>query len=214
MVSGLVDAVSILRLDRVFVANMTGNVVFVGLGLARARGFSIGVSLTALAGFVAGAAGATVMPRRWQSDRATLLRTSAMAKTLFAAPVVGVAAVFGIAPNRPVVYLFTAALAISMGIQNALVARLGVPDLTTTVLTTTLTRLVVDVSSGKWRRPENAYRGASVACLLLGALVGAVLVRQVNAVSALALGLLLLAAVGMVAHSGAVRRAAWTAFPE
>lgn len=37
-VTGLVDAVSILRLGRVFVANMTGNVVFTGFALTGARG--------------------------------------------------------------------------------------------------------------------------------------------------------------------------------
>ena len=37
-VSGVVDAVSILSLGRVFVANMTGNVVFVGFAIAGAPG--------------------------------------------------------------------------------------------------------------------------------------------------------------------------------
>ena len=38
MLVGVVDAVSILSLGRVFVANMTGNVVFVGFALAGASG--------------------------------------------------------------------------------------------------------------------------------------------------------------------------------
>ena len=49
--TGIVDAVSILSLGRVFVANMTGNVVFVGFALAGAKGFSLAASLFALAGF-------------------------------------------------------------------------------------------------------------------------------------------------------------------
>src|SRR5579859_3544414 len=53
-VTGLVDAVSILRLGRVFVANMTGNVVFTGFALTGAPGFSLSASLFALAGFLAG----------------------------------------------------------------------------------------------------------------------------------------------------------------
>jgi hypothetical protein len=36
VVTGLVDAVSILRLGRVFVANMTGNVVFTGFAVTGA----------------------------------------------------------------------------------------------------------------------------------------------------------------------------------
>ena len=51
LVTGLVDAVSILVLGRVFVANMTGNVVFAGFAIAGAPGFSLGASLFALAGF-------------------------------------------------------------------------------------------------------------------------------------------------------------------
>ena len=38
VVTGLVDAVSILALGRVFVANMTGNVVFIGFALVGAPG--------------------------------------------------------------------------------------------------------------------------------------------------------------------------------
>ena len=49
VVTGVVDAVSILRLGRVFVANMTGNVVFSGFALVGAPGFSLSASLAALA---------------------------------------------------------------------------------------------------------------------------------------------------------------------
>src|SRR3979409_679576 len=57
VVTGVVDAVSILRLGRVFVANMTGNVVFSGFALVGAPGFSLSASLAALAGFLVGALG-------------------------------------------------------------------------------------------------------------------------------------------------------------
>src|SRR5213592_2133304 len=56
VLTGVVDAVSILSLGRVFVANMTGNVVFVGFALAGASGFSLSASVSALAGFLVGAA--------------------------------------------------------------------------------------------------------------------------------------------------------------
>ena len=55
VVTGVVNAVSILRLGRVFVANMTGNVVFSGFALVGAPGFSLSASLAALAGFLVGA---------------------------------------------------------------------------------------------------------------------------------------------------------------
>ena len=56
VLTGVVDAVSILSLGRVFVANMTGNVVFIGFAVAGASGFSLAASISALAGFLAGAA--------------------------------------------------------------------------------------------------------------------------------------------------------------
>ena len=54
VVTGLVDAFSYLTLDHVFVANMTGNVVFLGFALAGARGFSVAASSLALGSFAAG----------------------------------------------------------------------------------------------------------------------------------------------------------------
>ena len=50
VVTGLVDATSYLKLDHVFVANMTGNVVFLGFGIAGASGISVWASLTAMIG--------------------------------------------------------------------------------------------------------------------------------------------------------------------
>src|SRR5580658_7971980 len=51
LVTGLVDAFSYLVLGHVFVANMTGNVVFLGFALAGAPGFSIAASVVALVSF-------------------------------------------------------------------------------------------------------------------------------------------------------------------
>src|ERR1700738_3431376 len=56
VVTGAVDAVSILRLGHVFVANMTGNVVFLGFALGGSSGCSVSASLVALGAFLVGAA--------------------------------------------------------------------------------------------------------------------------------------------------------------
>jgi Protein of unknown function (DUF1275) len=53
--TGLVDAVSVLGLGRVFTANITGNVVFLGFAAVGVPGFSIARAVVALAGFVVGA---------------------------------------------------------------------------------------------------------------------------------------------------------------
>src|SRR6202011_395550 len=73
VVTGVVDAVSILALGRVFVANMTGNVVFTGFALVGAPGFSLSASLSALAGFLVAAALFGVFARRTEGDRGLLL---------------------------------------------------------------------------------------------------------------------------------------------
>jgi uncharacterized membrane protein YoaK (UPF0700 family) len=55
VVTGVVDAVSYLALGYVFVANMTGNVVFLGFALAGAPSLSAPASLAALGAFLLGA---------------------------------------------------------------------------------------------------------------------------------------------------------------
>ena len=57
LLTGLVDAVSYLKLGHVFVANMTGNVVFLGFAIAGAGGLSVTASLIALGSFLIGALG-------------------------------------------------------------------------------------------------------------------------------------------------------------
>src|SRR2546428_12747605 len=70
--TGLIDAISVLGLGRVFTANMTGNIVFLGFALAGVPGFSPSRSLIGLAAFLAGAGvggrrggAAGAPPHRW-----------------------------------------------------------------------------------------------------------------------------------------------------
>src|SRR4249920_2019098 len=69
VVTGLVDATSFLKLGHVFVANMTGNVVFLGFGIAGAGGISIWASLTAIGSFLVGGLAGGRIGARWSSDR-------------------------------------------------------------------------------------------------------------------------------------------------
>ena len=73
VVTGLVDAFSYLVLGHVFVANMTGNVVFLAFALTGAKGFSIGASLAALAAFVVGALGSGRLVARLGPRRGRML---------------------------------------------------------------------------------------------------------------------------------------------
>src|SRR6266571_3130867 len=77
-VTGIVDTVSVLGFGRVFTANMTGNVVFLGFAVAGVSEFSIARSLTALAAFLAGAIlGGRLGSRTAEPGRLRWLRTAA-----------------------------------------------------------------------------------------------------------------------------------------
>jgi uncharacterized membrane protein YoaK (UPF0700 family) len=52
MLTGLVDAVSCLKLGHICVADRTGNVVFPGFAVADAHEFSVPASLTAIGTFL------------------------------------------------------------------------------------------------------------------------------------------------------------------
>jgi uncharacterized membrane protein YoaK (UPF0700 family) len=54
--TGLVDAVSYLGLGRVFAANMTGNIVLLGFGIAGSAGLPVVAPLVSLGAFLAGSA--------------------------------------------------------------------------------------------------------------------------------------------------------------
>jgi uncharacterized membrane protein YoaK (UPF0700 family) len=199
-VTGIVDAVSILALGRVFVANMTGNVVFAGFAVAGAAGFALAASLAALAGFLAGAAAGGRLIRRLGHDRARLLASGSGFQLVLvaAAFALTVAAGSGLSPDsRDIV---AALLAVGTGMQNAVARRLAVPDMTTTVLTMTLTSIAADIRTGK---PSAAFdrRLLSVATMLAGAVGGAELVLHLGP----AAGLALAAAVLGVVTAAAVR---------
>jgi uncharacterized membrane protein YoaK (UPF0700 family) len=74
-----------------------------------------------------------------------------------------------------------AVLALAMGMRNAAVRLLGIRDLTTTVLTQTLTGLAADSRFAGGSDPRAGRRIGAVACMLAGALAGALLLRQVDA---------------------------------
>ncbi len=180
LLTGVVDATSYLSLGHVFVANMTGNVVFLGFAIAGAGGLSVASSLIALAAFLLGAQVGCRAGERWREHRGHLLRGGgAVQSTLVAVAFVLAAASAAPAPQG-VRYAIVAVLAVAMGIQNQLAAQLAVPELTTTVLTKTLTGLAAG-----GRADTSVRRVVSVAAMALGALAGGLLVLHVSVAAAL-----------------------------
>jgi uncharacterized membrane protein YoaK (UPF0700 family) len=172
-VTGLIDAASVLGLGRIFTANMTGNVVFLGFALSGVQELSIAASVIALGGFLAGAAWGGRLVRA--DARAALPATLALiVLLLFVATLVAALADARLTLPRGAVLVL---LAMPMGLQNAVVRRLAVPDMTTTVLTLTLTGIAADSSLAGGTNPRLPRRVAAVVVMLLGAMAGASLLR-------------------------------------
>ncbi|WP_217143524.1 YoaK family protein [Streptomyces sp. AC627_RSS907] len=210
VVTGLIDAVSYLALGRVFVANMTGNVVFLGFALAGAPGLSVTASLVSMVSFLTGALAGGRYGTRFAAHRGRLLGvTTAVQSVLVAGTVTAVALAHG-EVTGPVRYTLIVLLGIAMGMQNAVARRLGVPDLTTTVLTLTLTGLAADSSPAGGAAPRPGRRVLSVLAMFLGALAGALLLRHAELVHVLGLSLMLLVVTSVAVHRLSASAPAWT----
>ncbi|KQS98838.1 YoaK family protein [Cellulomonas sp. Leaf395] len=175
--TGIVDAVGYLGLDRVFTANMTGNVVILGMALAGADDLPVAGPALALVGFLAGAAlGGRVLrtaPAGWSHRTSgTFAATGVLAVGL------GVGA-FVAPPVEGTVWalVVTTLLAVAMGLQAASARRLAVKDVTTVVVTSTLTGLAADSRLAGGTGDGWARRSLAVALILVGAAVGALLLN-------------------------------------
>ncbi|GAA1982637.1 YoaK family protein [Amycolatopsis minnesotensis] len=198
MATGVIDAVCYLRLGKVFVANMTGNIVFLGVSLSPGTGFSIAGSLVALAGFVIGAAVGGRLGRRFRGSPRRWLGLAfgvESAVLLVIAALVLVGVLDGAGPV--LVKVFVGVLGVCFGFQNATILVLSPPDLTTTVLTRTLTGLVADGVLGGGKDAKIHRRLGSVVAIFAGAGVGALLLR-VSFSGTLLFAVVLVASAGLV----------------
>ena len=194
-VTGLVDAVSYLRLGHVFVANMTGNVVFLGFSVDPRSGLSAAASVIAIAGFVLGAfAGGRAAHHLAARHPGPWLASACTAEAL----IIGAVAALTGAGLLPYTgdgrFATIAILAAALGVQNSTVRHLGAPDLTTTVLTLTLTGVAADstLAGGPGSKPHR--RLGSVAVMLAGAAAGAGIL-QLSPTAVLAIAAILAAVV-------------------
>lgn len=181
--TGMVDAASILGMDKVFTANMTGNIVFAAFAAVGAEGFHMPYYLAALAAFMTGAA---IAGRIWRlSPKGRLshwLVIAAMVESALLVLAGGLAMLFESSGLRhaalvPVLIALTAG---AMGFRNAVVRQLKVPDLSTTVLTLTITGLASDSHLAGGDGANQRTRLAAVCMIFAGAAAGAALVIAVG----------------------------------
>jgi uncharacterized membrane protein YoaK (UPF0700 family) len=209
LVTGIVDAVSYLRLGHVFVANMTGNVVFLGFAIAGGAGLSVPTSLAAIAAFLLGAFGGGRLVLLAPHHRGHILRVASAVQ----AALIGVALVLALLASEPLSsgarYALLVPLAVAMGVQNAAAQRLAVPELTTTVLTKTLTGLASEGRIAGGPSSRLGRRLLAVLAMLLGALAGALLALELSIAVALAAAGALVGGVAIAAHLASRPDAAW-----
>lgn len=176
--TGLVDAISVLGLGRVFTANMTGNIVFLGFAAAGAPDFSVARCSIALGGFLLGALlGGRIGAGMMHSSRRRWLLTVAILESglLFVSASIAQGYEMNAAASSSSLYGLIALTAVAMGLRNATVRRMGVPDLTTTVLTLTLTGMAADSSLAGGSNPRFLRRLGSVLAIFAGSALGVAL---------------------------------------
>lgn len=197
-VTGLIDAVSYLVLGHVFVANMTGNVVFLAFAFAGASGFSILASLVALCSFGLGALGGGLLGARLGQHRGRLLSLATLLQACLLAASVVLAALSSHPLRVSSSYGLIVLLGIAMGLQNATARKLAVPDLTTTVLTLTIVGIAADSRIVGGSGSRAGRRLIAVAAMFVGALVGGLLLFHVSIVLPLVIALIIIAGVAVV----------------
>jgi uncharacterized membrane protein YoaK (UPF0700 family) len=169
LITGMIDAVSFLGLGHIFTANMTGNIVFVGFALAGSHLVSPRRSLAALVAF---AAGGLAGGRLANSPTRSPIRTLRLGVGIEAL----LLAVAAVSPGGAYAAIMLTALA--MGLRNACVRKIGVADLTTTVLTLTVTGLAADSRVAGGAGPRRDRRIASILAMGAGAWLGGALEQQ------------------------------------
>lgn len=175
--TGINDAVGYLGLDKVFTGNMTGNVVVLGMALAGGSSLPIVGPALALVGFMAGAAIAGRLLKRatrsWHGLTTVVFASVAVLMLALGTTLLLV----GNHPSRPVGVTITTTAALAMGLQAAAARVVAVKDVTTVVVTSTITGLAADSVFGGGKGGGTARRITAVVAILLGALAGAALLK-------------------------------------
>ena len=195
--AGCVDAACYLGLEQVFTANQTGNTVLLGIAVGEGSGHAVLRSSLSLGGFVAGVLIAAVAlrgtPQGWRPRVAAVLALEAAVLALIAAlwEPLGVDALI-------------VGLSVAMGLQSAAAQRVGVPGVTTTFITGTLTRVATRLVDRGDTPPERTP-ALSWLVYLLGAIAGGALSRWTSDALTIVAGAVLVALSALPARAAARR---------
>jgi uncharacterized membrane protein YoaK (UPF0700 family) len=196
-VTGMVDAVTYLGFGHVFAANMTGNVIVLGFALVGAGEISATASVVSLGAFMAGAAVSARLSGALHPTRHRWLLTMLTLETGLLTAAAGLALKQSAATSDLVI---VGLLAVAMGMRTVTVRRVGISDVSTTVLTSTLAGLASDTLLRGAPFRTGGIRLVIVVAMMLGAASGAVLLGGGAAqVLGICAGLVLMVTVGYVA---------------
>ena len=175
--TGIIDAVGYLGLDRVFTANMTGNVVILGMAIAQADGLPIVGPIVALAAFLLGAA---IGGRVLRGGRLGWSGRSTISFGVTGGVLLGLGiSTFTVVPdeNTPWAFTITGLLGAAMGLQAAAARKIAVADVTTVVVTSTIVGLASESKLAGGTGKNFPRRVLAVVLILAGAGVGALLLQ-------------------------------------
>jgi uncharacterized membrane protein YoaK (UPF0700 family) len=160
--------------------------------------------------FLAGALAGGRLGTRFAAHRGRLLAVTTAIQSALVAGTVFATVITPGGTTGPLRHTLIVLLGTAMGVQNAVARRLGVPDLSTTVLPLTLTGLAADSSPAGGPTPRPGRRVLSVLAMFLGALTGTLLLHHTDLVYVLTLALLLLTTTSLTAHRLSASAPAWT----
>lgn len=179
--TGLADSISILALGHVFVANMTGNVIFLGFWLAPSTTIDLTAVAVALPTFLC----TTIVSGRLA--RHFGIRTRTWITTLLATEIVLLVALATLAGTGLLRYqgnsklIMIGILAVTFGLQHSSARQFGIQELSTTVLTSTIVSLGLDSRLAGGTGERRRLRIGVVATMCGGAFFGATMSRYVIA---------------------------------
>lgn len=179
--TGVVDAVSVLVLGHVFVANMTGNVIFLGFWFVPHSGVDPTAAAVSFAGFMAGTVIGGRLARHLDSVVRRWLVVTLCVEVVIIGTVAALAGAGVLDYHDDGKLMIIAGLAVSFGIQNATARQFGIQELSTTVLTSTIVGLGFDSRLAGGTGQGEKLRYAVVGTMCAGAVLGATLSRFIVA---------------------------------
>jgi len=175
--TGIVDAISVLVLGHVFVANMTGNVIFLGFWFVPHSGVDLTAAIVAFVSFLTGTVLGGRLARHLDDEVRHWLAVALGMEIVVLVSLSLLAGLGVLDYHNNTKLILIAGMAITFGSQNATARQFGIQELSTTVLTSTIVGIGFDsrLAGGTGQRERLRYSVVLTMCG--GAVIGATLTR-------------------------------------